>query len=295
MATKTTWWPAPAKLNLMLHITGRRADGYHELETIFHILDSGDELAFEINDSGEIRRSTEVAGVPAEQDLVVKAAKLLQRHTGVSKGASIQIRKKLPMGGGLGGGSSDAATTLIALNALWNCGVSQQTLAELGLQLGADVPVFVNAVSAFAKGVGEQLQPVTLPDAWYVVLTPDVHMSTAEVFSAQQLKRNCQPVADDFAEQFDNFSLQKLPGENVCEDYVLSQQKEVANALGAMAEFAPARMTGTGSSIFGRFQSEQKAQACGSYFDTLGYRVLVAKGVNTSPLMTALENFQKLS
>lgn len=289
------WWPAPAKLNLMLHITARRADGYHELETLFQVLDGGDGLAFEISEGTDIVRVTDIADVPPEQDLVVRAAKLLQQHAGVAQGARIHIRKRLPMGGGLGGGSSDAATTLVALNALWNCQLDTPTLCDLGLSLGADVPVFVNGVSAFARGVGEHLHTVVLPDAWYVVLTPNVHMSTAEVFSAPALKRDCALLDDSFVEKLADFPSDELPGENVCQPIVLSQQKEVADALNAMAEFAPARMTGTGSSIFGRFQSEQKAQACGNYFDALGYQVLVAKGVNISPLMTALESFQKLS
>lgn len=291
----TLWWPAPAKLNLMLHITARRADGYHELETVFQLLDQGDELAFRVTNSGQVSRVTAVAGVAAEDDLVVRAAKLLQQEAQVQQGVEIEIRKRLPMGGGLGGGSSDAATTLVALNQLWGCGLSQARLCELGLSLGADVPVFVNGVSAFARGVGEELTTLTLPQSWYVVLTPDVHMSTAAVFSAPTLKRDCQPLGQEFLEKTTDLAAGLLLEENVCEPIVLLQQKEVADALNAMAEFAPARMTGTGSSIFGRFESEQKAQACGRYFETLGYQVLVAEGVNRSPLMTALENFQKLS
>jgi 4-diphosphocytidyl-2-C-methyl-D-erythritol kinase len=244
---QTLWWPAPAKLNLMLHITARRADGYHELETVFQLLDQGDELAFRVNNSGQVSRLTAVAGVAEEDDLVVRAAKLLQQEAQVQQGVEIEIRKRLPMGGGLGGGSSDAATTL------------------------------------------------ALPQTWYVVLTPDVHMSTAAVFSSPALKRDCQPLGEEFLEKTTDLSAGLLLEENVCEPIVLLQQKEVADALNAMAEFAPARMTGTGSSIFGRFESEQKAQACGRYFETLGYQVLVAEGVNRSPLMTALENFQKLS
>lgn len=289
------WWPAPAKLNLMLHITAQRPDGYHELETLFQLLNVGDALSFCPNESGQIKRVTAVPNVPAEQDLVVRAAGLLQAAAAVAQGVDIEIQKRLPMGGGLGGGSSDAATTLVALNAIWQCGFTNKQLCQLGLQLGADVPVFVNAVSAFARGVGERLETVELPSAWYVVITPNVHMNTAAVFAEPDLKRNCEPVAPEFVEKLANFPAESLLGENVCEPIVLLQQKEVANALSAMAEFAPARMTGTGSSIFGRFQSEQKAQACGRYFETLGYQVLVAEGVNRSPLLAALENFQKLS
>lgn len=278
----------------MLHITGRREDGYHELETLFQMLDQGDALAFDINESGTIHRATDVDGVPEADDLVVRAALALKAASGCELGATIYIRKRLPMGGGLGGGSSDAATTLVALNALWGCGLSVDELAAIGLRLGADVPVFVQGYSAFAKGVGEALQPIELPAAWYVVLTPNVHISTAEVFSAPSLKRSCVPVGVDFVSNWIKSGQSELLGENVCELYVLSQQKEVANAVTAMAEFAPARMTGTGSSVFGRFQSEQKAAACGKYFQALGYQVLVAQGVNKSPLITALDEFQKL-
>lgn len=292
-ATEQLWWPAPAKLNLMLHITGRREDGYHQLETLFQLLDVGDELSFVVNDTGAINRLTDIAGVSAEQDLVVRAAHLLQAHAGVSAGADIDIRKRLPMGGGLGGGSSDAATTLVALNALWACGLPVDELAMLGLQLGADVPVFVKGESAFATGVGECLHPVSLPDCWYVVVTPNVHMSTAAVFSDHALKRNCFPV--DLNELLEGFDLgaKKLAGINVCETIVVSQQKEVANLLSAMAEFAPARMTGTGSSIFGRFSTEQEAQSCGKYFEGLNQQVFVARAVNRSPLLATLENFRK--
>ena len=289
--TKQQWWPAPAKLNLMLHITGQRQDGYHELETLFQMLDYGDELAFERLSTPEIIRTTPVPGVASEQDLVVRAAQLLQREAGVQQGVAIDIRKRLPMGGGLGGGSSDAATTLVALNALWDTQLTTAELSRLGLQLGADVPVFVFAQTAFAKGVGEDLTAVNLPEAWYVVVTPDVHMSTAAVFSAPYLKRDCEPLSQPFIDKLSEFSPESLPGENVCEPIVLSQQKEVANALNAMAEFAPARMTGTGSSVFGRFQSEQKATTCCRYFETLGCPVFVAKGVNRSPLLAALDSF----
>lgn len=288
-----SWWPAPAKLNLMLHITGRREDGYHQLETLFQLLDVGDELAFEINHSATIGRVTEVEGVPEQEDLVVRAAKLLQTYAADSAGVGIHIRKRLPMGGGLGGGSSDAATTLVALNELWQCHLSVDALAELGLQLGADVPVFVRGESAFATGVGECLQAVELPRRWYVVVTPPVHMSTQAVFSSHDLKRNCFP--EDLHELLEvaHSEPNKLPGINVCESIVVLQQKEVANALATMAEFAPARMTGTGSSIFGRFNSEQEAQSCGKYFENLYQQVFVAQAVNRSPLLATLENFRK--
>lgn len=295
------WWPAPAKLNLMLHITARRDDGYHCLETVFQLLNQGDELAFDLREDGEVHRVTDVPGVPEADDLVVRAARSLQQAyqaasgRSFTQGADIHIRKRLPMGGGLGGGSSDAATTLHALNALWGCGLSNDALAQLGLALGADVPVFVNGYSAFATGVGEHLLALELPSCWYVVLTPNVHMSTAAVFGQADLKRNCQSLPEKVVVDWAASESEMLLGENVCEPIVLLQQKEVADAVEAMAEFAPARMTGTGSSVFGRFQSEQKATACGNYFQALGYQVLIAQGVNESPLMSVLNNFQKLS
>ena len=287
------WWPAPAKLNLMLHITGRREDGYHQLETLFQLLDVGDELAFEVNRSGRVSRVTDIPAVPEQDDLVVRAAELLQARTGCALGVDIHISKRLPMGGGLGGGSSDAATTLVALNELWQCRLPVAELAELGLQLGADVPVFVHGESAFATGVGECLQAVELPRCWYVVVTPPVHMSTRAVFSSHDLKRNCFPEDLHQLLEVAHSESNTLPGINVCESIVVSQQKEVADALATMAEFAPARMTGTGSSIFGRFNSEQEAQSCGKYFKDQYQQVFVAQAVNRSPLLAALENFRK--
>lgn len=174
--------PAPAKLNLFLHVTGRRADGYHLLQTAFRLLDWGDTLDFSLREDGDIRRTTAIAGVPPEQDLVVRAAHLLQAHTGCRLGADIALHKVLPMGGGIGGGSSDAATTLIALNRLWDTGLGRSELQALGLQLGADVPVFVFGRDAFAEGVGEALQPMELAPAWYVIVSPGVSVPTGEIF-----------------------------------------------------------------------------------------------------------------
>jgi len=187
-------WLAPAKLNLFLHITGRRSDGYHLLQTVFQILDYGDELSFEITDDRTISMRSPMAGVPDSENLIVRAATLLQRKTGCTRGAAIGIEKRLPMGGGLGGGSSDAATTLRALNELWETGLSEEELAALGLQLGADVPVFVHGRSAWAEGVGENLQPLSLPERWYVVLNPGVHVSTKELFSHPELTRDCAAI-----------------------------------------------------------------------------------------------------
>jgi len=189
-----TTFPAPAKLNLFLHVVGRRPDGYHLLQTVFRFVDYGDSLSFNIRDDGVIRRVNPLPGLDLEQDLTVRAARLLQQETGCRLGADIVLEKRLPMGGGLGGGSSDAATVLLALNRLWNLNLGRQMLQDLGLRLGADVPVFVFGESAFAEGVGEKLQSVVLPPAWYVVLVPSVAVSTAEIFTSRELTRDTKPI-----------------------------------------------------------------------------------------------------
>jgi len=182
--------PAPAKLNLMLHILGRRADGYHELQTLFQFLDYGDELSFSLRDDGQIRLHTDLPGVGHDSNLIVRAARLLQHESGCTLGADIELTKRLPMGGGIGGGSSDAATTLVGLDHLWRLDLGEDRLAELGLALGADVPVFVRGHAAFAEGVGERLQPVDLEEPWFLVLAPQVSVSTAEIFADPELTRN---------------------------------------------------------------------------------------------------------
>lgn len=186
--------PAPAKLNLMLHILGRRADGYHELQTLFQFLDFGDELGFALRSDGEIHLHTPIDGVPHDSNLIVRAARMLQQHANCTQGADIWLDKRLPMGGGIGGGSSDAATTLLGLNHLWRLGCSEEQLATLGLSLGADVPVFVRGHAAFAEGVGEKLQPVTLSEPWFLVAIPQVLVSTAEIFSDPELTRDTPPI-----------------------------------------------------------------------------------------------------
>lgn len=274
-------WPAPAKLNLFLHITGQREDGYHLLQTVFQILDVGDELQFHVRDDGEIHRLTDIEGVPAEQDLVVRAARILQEYSQCPKGVDIYLDKKLPMGGGLGGGSSDAATTLVALNQLWQTGLDTRQLAKLGLQLGADVPVFVEGNSAWAEGVGEHLEPVELPKYWFVVLCPTVNVSTAKVFSDSQLRRDCPAITiRDFLQRPDSCT-------NVCEPLVSRQYPEVAKALELLGQYAPARMTGTGASCFAIFDSEQTARQVWSEIETQWQAFgtgFVASGVNRSPL-----------
>ena len=243
--------PAPAKLNLFLHVVGRRADGYHLLQTAFRLLDWGDTLDFALRTDGRIRRVNEVPGVAEADDLVVRAARLLQARTGSTLGADITVHKVLPMGGGIGGGSSDAATTLIALNRLWGCGLSRAELQALGLTLGADVPVFIFGQDAFAEGVGEALQPLALPPAWYVVISPGVSVPTAEIFSAKDLTRNTAPIKmADFVASTTRNDLQAV---------ACSRYPEVQSAIDWLGQHAPARMTGSGSCVFAEVASAQHA------------------------------------
>ncbi|AUL99227.1 4-(cytidine 5'-diphospho)-2-C-methyl-D-erythritol kinase [Rhodocyclaceae bacterium] len=249
---------APAKLNLFLHVVGRRADGYHLLQTAFRLLDWGDRLSFIRRSDGRIRRLTDVAGVPEDADLTVRAARLLQAVTGCPLGADIAIDKRLPIGGGLGGGSSDAATTLMALNHLWGTGLDRNQLQALGLKLGADVPFFIYGRDAFAEGVGERFQPLELPDAWYVILYPGVAVPTGEIFSAEDLTRDTEPIRiADFAASTTRNDLQPV----ACKRY-----PEVAAAIDWLAQYAPARMTGSGACVFAQVDGEADAkrivQAC---------------------------------
>ncbi len=272
-------WPAPAKLNLMLRITGRRADGYHELQTVFQFLDFGDELSFESRADGRIRRITDLGGVAEEQDLVVRAARLLQEASGTRYGADIAVDKRIPLGGGLGGGSSDAATTLVALNALWGLGLSRADLAQLGLRLGADVPVFVGAEAAWAEGVGERLQVVDLPEPWYLVITPECAVPTAAVFAAPELTRDSPPIKiADFL---------SAGGGNDCLAVVRGRYPPVAEALDWLDGHGAARLTGTGSSVFAAFLDEPSALAVQRKLPTR-WRGFVARGRNRSPLLDRL-------
>lgn len=277
-------WPAPAKLNLFLHITGQREDGYHLLQTAFQFLDYGDELSFEVREDGEILRATELPGVPAAQDLVVRAATLLQRHSGSRQGAVIHLHKRLPMGGGLGGGSSDAATVLVALNHLWKTGLTEAELIQLGLQLGADVPVFVHGQAAWAEGVGEQLTPLTLDEPWFVVLAPEVEVSTHAIFSDPGLTRNSAPIT----------IARFLAGEghNDCEALVCRRYPQVRQGLEWLSRFAPSRMTGTGCCVFAAFTRESAARAALRSLADEGKLVMqgfVAQGRNRSPLLQRLQ------
>lgn len=273
-------WPAPAKLNLFLHVCGRRADGYHLLQTVFQLLDFGDVLRFAPRPDGAIRRVKDLPGVPADDDLCVRAARLLQAATGTTQGVDIELDKRLPLGGGLGGGSSDAATTLVALNALWDTGLDTPALARLGLQLGADVPVFVHGLSSWGEGVGERLSPVELGSMWYLVLFPAVHVATGRVFAAPELTRNTPQIT------MSAFRAGRV--RNDCEPVVRALYPEVAQALDWLAEFGKARLTGTGGCVFAAFASEQDAQAVCAQVPA-PWRAFVARGVDVSPLRLALE------
>lgn len=272
--------PAPAKLNLMLHITGRRADGYHELQTLFQFLDYGDELLLRPREDGQIRLLTELPGVDHDSNLIVRAARLLQRESGCALGADIQLTKRLPMGGGIGGGSSDAATTLVGLDHLWNTRLGEDRLAELGLNLGADVPVFVRGRAAFAEGVGERLQPVDLPEPWFLVIAPQVSVSTAEIFADPELTRNTPAITVR--------SLLAGGGHNDCQPVVEKRYPEVRNALSLLNKFVQARMTGTGACVFGSFPNEGEADKVRRQLPAT-LTSFVARGRNVSMLHRSLE------
>jgi len=272
-------WPAPAKLNLFLHITGRREDGYHELQTIFQFLSYGDELAFEINDTGKLLHAKPLPGIEPEKELCLLAARALQRESGTPLGATIDIHKKLPAGGGLGGGSSDAATTLIALNKLWGLGLPRQRLAEIGLALGADVPVFIFGRAAWAEGVGEQLTPIELDEPWYLVVCPNVSVSTGAIFSDPELTRDSPAITiRAFREGASRNDLEKL----VCRRYPAVDQ-----VLARMAQNGQPRMTGSGACVFMEVTDrEQGEQLLASMLDEMpdGTTGFVAQGQNRHPL-----------
>ncbi|EOX3565328.1 4-(cytidine 5'-diphospho)-2-C-methyl-D-erythritol kinase [Vibrio cholerae] len=279
----TTVWPSPAKLNLFLYITGRRANGYHDLQTLFQFLDHGDELTITANSSGNITLSPALADVALEDNLIYKAAMALKNAAQSPLGADIQLHKVLPMGGGIGGGSSNAATTLVALNYLWQTGLSDEQLAEIGLALGADVPVFTRGFAAFAEGVGEELSAVEPEEKWYLVVRPAVSIATKDIFTHPQLVRNTP--------KRDLASLLTTPYENDCEKIVRSLYPEVDKQLSWLLQYAPSRLTGTGSCVFAEFSSRKDAQAV---FAQLSDNVLafVAQGRNVSPLRKTLADYQ---
>ncbi|MBS4096424.1 MAG: 4-(cytidine 5'-diphospho)-2-C-methyl-D-erythritol kinase [Sulfuricella sp.] len=270
-----TGYPAPAKLNLFLHVVGRRADGYHLLQSVFRFVDFGDTLHFAVRGDGLIRRVNALPGLDPQHDLCVRAARLLQEASGCQMGVDITLEKRLPMGGGLGGGSSDAATTLLALNRLWKVDLSRADLQNLGLMLGADVPVFVFGHSAFAEGVGEILQPVDLPPAWYVVLTPPVSVPTIEIFRDKELTRDTFPI------KMAAFSTGH--GHNDLQPVVCRKYPEVAASIAWLKQYGDARMTGSGACVFAGFDTEQEARAVLARRPD-GMEGFVAKGLDDHPL-----------
>lgn len=259
--------PAPAKLNLFLHVNGRRADGYHLLQTVFQLVDHGDMLDFTLRDDTALRRVTELDGVPEESDLIIRAARLLQaevrRRTGaLPRGVDIAIRKILPMGGGLGGGSSDAATTLMALNALWRAGLSRQELMALGLPLGADIPFFIFGETAFAEGVGEDLQAVAAPECWYIVIEPGVQVPTPAIFSSERLTRDTPVIKiTDFSSHLENQNDLQGFGRNDLQQVAIELFPPVAEAVEWLSAYGDARMTGSGACVFSAVATEEQADA----------------------------------
>jgi 4-diphosphocytidyl-2-C-methyl-D-erythritol kinase len=268
-------WPAPAKLNLFLHVTGRRADGYHELQTVFQFLDYGDELRFAPRDDGVLRRVNAVAGVPPERDLCLRAARALQQHAGCARGCDIHVDKRLPLGGGLGGGSSDAATTLVALNRLWQLDLAEDALAELGLSLGADVPVFVRGLAAWAEGIGEKLTPVMPPECWYLVLTPPCAVDTREMYNDPSLSRATPRT------HWAQFLLGAT--RNDFEPVARRRHPEVGQALDWASRYGRARLSGSGASVFLAFEQREAAEHVRTQVPT-AWGSFVARGLNRSPL-----------
>jgi 4-diphosphocytidyl-2-C-methyl-D-erythritol kinase len=280
-------WPAPAKLNLFLHVTGRRADGYHELETLFQLIDRTDELRIRVRRDAVIERIGGAAGVPAEEDLVVRAARLLRARAGDPElGAEIDVVKRIPVGGGLGGGSSDAATVLVALNELWALGFDTERLAALGLELGADVPLFVGGMNAVGRGVGERLEPVALPAQVYAVVFPGLAVSTAEAFQAPELTRNSRPITIP-GSVWPSAFVAGLPGRNDLEPVVAARHPAVRAALDWLGARGAARMTGSGASVFAAFADRPAAAAALAELPD-GWTGFVAQGLERSPLIARL-------
>lgn len=279
-----SWWPAPAKLNLFLHITGRRADGYHLLQSVFRLLDWGDRIGLRLREDGQIRRQgASVAGVAEADDLAVRAAILLQKSANIAQGVDIAVEKSIPAGGGFGGGSSDAATVLVALNHLWGAGLDENALAALGLQLGADVPVFVRGRNAWAEGVGERLTPVKLNPAWYVIADPGVHVPTGALFASPDLTRDA-PEA-----KIADFASGSLLG-NAFEPVLRRREPAVEAVLATLSRIGRARLTGSGSGCFVEFATRAAAEQ-GLAQLPKELRAWVAAGVERSPLLDVLERY----
>lgn len=276
-------FPSPAKLNLFLYINQKRADGYHELQTLFQFLDYGDWLTIKsLDDTQNIQLTSNITSIPLQDNLIFRAAQLLQEITGVNKGVNIYLDKILPMGGGIGGGSSNAATSLVVLNRLWGINMDLSQLAQIGLQLGADVPIFIYGQAAFAEGVGEKLTHCTPLEKWYVVLKPKVAISTAKIFADPKLPRNTAKQPLD--------KLLRQPYHNDCEKIVLNHYSEVEEVLHWLLQYAPARLTGTGACVFAEFEQQQQAQQVFSQ-KPMKFDGFIAKGVNISPLHQVLNYF----
>lgn len=283
MTFSLTRCPAPAKLNLFLHVNGRRPDGYHILQSVFQLIDRCDYLDAEVTNDGHIRRTNDISGVPEDSDLIIRAARLLQQHTGCERGALLTLHKSLPMGGGLGGGSSDAATTLMALNHLWQTGLNQQQLMQLGLQLGADVPFFLFGQNAFAEGIGEELQPVETPECWYVVVEPGVHVPTPAIFGAPQLTRDTKPVKiTDFpAGEF-------VKWKNDLQSVACLLYPEVDKAIQWLSQFGSAKMTGSGACVFCAVSEESEADKIIEKHEGQ-WKLWKAKSLSIHPMMKKLQ------
>lgn len=278
-------WPAPAKLNLFLRVTGRRADGYHRLQTVFQLLDWGDTIRLRVRADGVIARIASINGVAEDADLAVRAARALQTCSGTSLGCEIEVIKRIPVGGGFGGGSSDAATVLVALNRLWKAGLDMDELAALGLALGADVPVFVRGENAWAEGIGEELRPLVLPPAWYLIVDPGVHVPTADLFQAADLTREAPPVT------ILDFVGGVPPGSNLgnaFEPLLRRQEPAIGAALDALSAFGLARVTGSGGGCFVVFADRDSAQAALQALPP-GLRAWIAQGAPRSPLLDRLQ------
>ncbi len=278
-------WSAPAKLNLMLRIVGRREDGYHLLQTVFQIIDIDDGLVFHKTNDSRVHLKKTIPGIKEGDDLTVRAANMLKSEAGYQGGVCIDIEKNLPMGGGLGGGSSDAATVLVVLNQLWQLGLSKQRLMELGMKLGADVPVFVGGASVWAEGVGEQLTEINLPEAWFVIVKPDCHVDTGEIFSTKGLTRGSKSI------KMSEFQSGQV--ENDCQEVVENIHSEVKEALIELSQYGNSRLTGTGACVFIQFDKKLSAE---NVYNKLNSKreVYLAKGLAISPLqkqMSELFNF----
>lgn len=273
-------WPAPAKINLFLHVTGRRADGYHELQTLFQILDWGDEVRIRADDSGRLGRIGPDYGVPEQEDLVIRAARLLQRETGVGGGAELGVVKRVPIGSGMGGGSSDAATVMLVLNRAWGCGLGVDELAALGARLGADVPLFVRGTSALGSGIGERLEPVRLGERHYVLVFPGLPIATADVFGDPELRRDSPCLTMD--------ECLAATGSNDCEAVVRRRYPEMDRALRILTRWGRPALTGTGSGIFIPMPSQEAATRAAREIKSL-YNSRAVRGVDRSPLHRRLD------